>query len=434
MDHVRSTPRYAGGAIVLHWLTAAAFAFQVGLGWRMGVSHSPDTFSAFQLHKSIGITILLLTIARIGWRLAFAPPPPSAALRPIERQLANAVHMGFYGLLLVLPLSGWLIVSSGKVAVPTLLYTIIPWPHVPGLSGLSSAGRDAINAAASAAHVVMVWIALLAIALHVAGVLKHQFADRTTDLARMVPVSLRLLSSTAIAIVVTFAGLMVWGRGGYSAAAPHDVAAPLPAVSAPTPPAKVPASVVVPRPLPSETPVKQATTPGVAKPANWAVRMKASSIRFRTSWSQGPVEGGFEAWRARIRFDPDALATSSAAITIDMASVTASDSSQQAALPGDDWFAAATHPTAVWRATRFRHLGGDRYKADGTLTLRGVSKSLPLAFTLTIAGDVAKMAGTVTIDRTVFGIGQGEWSATTDVPAAVAVRIAITADRKTDTP
>ncbi|MBD8545150.1 YceI family protein [Sphingomonas sp. CFBP 8760] len=433
MDHVRGAPRYAGGAIVLHWLTAAAFAFQVGLGWRMGVSRGPDTFSAFQLHKSIGITILLLTIARIGWRLAYTPPP-SAALRPIERHLAKAIHRGFYGLLLALPLSGWLIVSSGKVAVPTLLYTIVPWPHVPGISGLSSAVRNAINAAASAAHVVMVWIALLAIALHVAGALKHQFADRTTDLARMVPVSPRLLGSAAIAIVVAFAGLMLWGRGGYPAEAPHDVTAPSPAVPTPTPPPGALASAAVPRPLPSETPVKQATMPGIAKPADWAVRMKASSIRFRTSWSQAPVEGGFDAWHAKIRFDPDALATSSAAITVYMASVTASVSSQQAALPGDDWFAAATHPTAVWRATRFRHLGGDRYKADGTLTLRGVSRPLPLGFTLTIAGDVAKMTGAVTIDRTVFGVGQGEWSATTDIPAAVAVRIAITADRVAGTP
>jgi len=99
-------------------------------------------------------------------------------------------------------------------------------------------------------------------------------------------------------------------------------------------------------------------------------------------------------------------------------------------LPGADWFSVAAHPTAAFKATRFRHLGGNRYEALGTLSLRGVSRPLKLPFTLTIAGDVATMTGTATIDRTVFGVGQGEWAATTDLPAAVSVTVAIKADRK----
>ena len=114
-----------------------------------------------------------------------------------------------------------------------------------------------------------------------------------------------------------------------------------------------------------------------------------------------------------------------------MASATTNNDDTQAELPGKDWFSAATHPTATFSATRFRHVSGNRYQASGTLSLRGVSRPLSLSFTLTISGDVATMTGSATIDRTVFGVGQGEWAGTTDLPAPVSVSVAIKADRKT---
>jgi len=160
------------------------------------------------------------------------------------------------------------------------------------------------------------------------------------------------------------------------------------------------------------------------------VRQSASSLGFHTAWSQGPVNGRFGKWKAAILFGPEALDTSSVNVTIDMASATTGVSDTESALPGTDWFSVAAHPTATFKASRFRHLSGNRYEASGTLSLRGISRPLKLPFTLSIAGDVATMTGTATIDRTVFGVGQGEWAATTDVPAAVTVTVAIKADRK----
>ena len=71
-----SRTRYTTVAIVIHWLIAAAIVFQIILGWRMGdgPKGSPTTFALFQLHKSIGITILLLSLARLAWRLFNKPP------------------------------------------------------------------------------------------------------------------------------------------------------------------------------------------------------------------------------------------------------------------------------------------------------------------------------------------------------------------------
>lgn len=427
--------RYSTGAITLHWLTAAAFAFQIGLGWRMDGPRSPETFAVFQLHKSVGITILLLTLIRIGWRLTHRPPPYPATLRQLDMALARTVHAAFYLLLLGLPLSGWLIVSSSKVAVPTFLYGTIPWPHVPGVAALSAAHKAAVNDIAARTHVILVWSALAAILLHVAGALKHQLLERGDYLARMTQLPRRLLTPAGILIVLAFVGLFAFARTVHLApiaiAQAQPAATPLPAPALP----HAPAASFAPAPTPAPTaPAPKAAdqtapAPVAAEPSPWTVRKTESSLRFHTAWSQGPVDGGFGSWQADIRFDPAALAQSTVRVTIDMASVTAGDSDQQSALPENDWFAVATHPTATWTSTAFRHLGGDRYRADGTLSLRGVSRPLPLSFTLRIDKDVATMRGTASIDRTAFGVGQGEWASTADLPALVSLVIEIRADR-----
>ena len=135
-------------------------------------------------------------------------------------------------------------------------------------------------------------------------------------------------------------------------------------------------------------------------------------------------------WRAKIKFDPAALATSSVSVTINTGSVTASDGQVQSALTGSDWFDTGAHSQATFSATSFSAKGRDRFVANGTLTLRGVSQPLLLPFTLKIDGDQAMMRGSAIIDRIKFGVGQADWKATTDVPANVNVSIWIKAKRK----
>lgn len=429
--------RYSAGAVALHWLTAAAIAFQIGLGWRMDGPRAPETFAVFQLHKSVGITILLLTLIRVAWRLRHRPPPYPATLRPLDIALARVVHAAFYLLLLGLPLSGWLIVSSSQVAVPTFLYGTIPWPHAPGVATLSAAHKAMVNDLAARTHVVLVWSALAAILLHVAGALKHQLLERGDYLARMTLLPRRPLTAAGLLIVLVFIGLFALGRTVHLAPiaiaqSPH---APAPAPVLPRAPVAAPAPLPAPTPTAPVQPATEQATPApvAAEPSVWIVRKAESQLRFHTAWSQGPVDGGFGSWRAEIRFDPAALPRSTVHVTIDMASVTAADSDQQSALPEADWFAVATHPTATWSSTKIRHLDGDRYRADGTLSLRGISRPLPLEFTLQIDKVVATMRGTASVDRTAFGVGQGEWASTADLPALVSLNVEIKADRAPST-
>ncbi|MEO8374640.1 MAG: YceI family protein [Sphingomonas bacterium] len=425
-----TNPRYSRVAMLLHWLIAACFAFQIGLGLRMDAPRGPQTFAVYQLHKSVGITILLLTLIRLAWRLTKPAPAFPATMSALEKRLANIVHAGFYILLIGLPLTGWLIVSTSKTAVPTFLYGVLPWPHVPGIPALAPSAKAFVNDLSGLGHESLVYIAYLLLALHIAGALKHQFVERGDDLARMLPAPRRMLGAAAVAVIAAFALILATGNlihlapialAGVSSAPAPTPAVEVPSQATPVAPPTAPAT-------PEATPTPEATHAAVAD--TWIVRPSASSLRFHTAWSQGPVDGRFGKWKAVVLFGPEALDSSSVEVTIDMASATTGVSDTESALPGTDWFSVATHPTATFKATRFRHLAGNRYEALGTLSLRGVSRSLKLPFTLSIADDVATVTGTATIDRTLFGVGQGEWAATTDVPAAVTVTVSIKADRK----
>lgn len=182
--------RYSSVAIMFHWVIATAIVGQVGLGWFMSdLPNGLRKFELFQLHKSVGITILLLSLGRLGWRLTHKPPPYAAGVRGWQRRLATAVHVGFYVMLIALPLTGWATVSASPYNLPTLLWDAVPWPHLPGLADLPPARKAPVSEALGETHEWLVRFTLALLALHVAGALKHQLVDRDGTLWRMLPVA-----------------------------------------------------------------------------------------------------------------------------------------------------------------------------------------------------------------------------------------------------
>ncbi|PXA88692.1 cytochrome B, partial [Caulobacter sp. D4A] len=171
--------RYSTVAIMLHWLIAAALIFQVILGWRADDGpKGATTFALFQLHKSIGITILVLSVARLIWKLTHKSPPAPAGQPTWEKIAAHAVHVGFYVIMIGLPLTGWIIVSTSRINIPTLLYGAIPWPHLPGLPELAESAKQAWNDFGHLGHGLLVKFTYLLLALHLGAVAKHQILDR----------------------------------------------------------------------------------------------------------------------------------------------------------------------------------------------------------------------------------------------------------------
>ena len=162
----------------------------------------------------------------------------------------------------------------------------------------------------------------------------------------------------------------------------------------------------------------------------WTVDKAASSIRFSSRFNGVAFSGVFRTWTADIRFDPANLAASSVSVSVDVASAATGDADRDQALPTGDFFDAARFPRASFVAHGFKALGGGRYRADGTLTLRGVSKPLALPFALAITGPRAHMTATLGVDRLAFGVGQNEWRKTDVIPAAVGLAIQVDAQRR----
>jgi cytochrome b561 len=169
--------RYGAVSIFLHWTIALLVVIQLCLGWYMNEvlpDHSPAKAPILSLHISVGLTILLLVLVRIGVRLTHPMLPLPAGLPPWERVLARSTHVLFYVWLLILPLSGWALESLGT---RPLAFWGLPWPHLPGVGLVfGSPAPRPVRHALSHFHVyIMIWIVLITLALHVAGALRHQF-------------------------------------------------------------------------------------------------------------------------------------------------------------------------------------------------------------------------------------------------------------------
>lgn len=172
--------RYTNGAIAIHWLTVLLVLAQLYIGFTFAdMPRGPERGELFTWHKTVGATILVLSLIRLAWRLGHKPPPFPAELPRWERIVAVWNHRAFYALLILLPLTGLAAVSAGRSGT-TALAGGIPLPLIPGLP-------DATGDAFGGAHEVLVFVTLALVALHAGAALKHQFVDRARVAGRMPP-------------------------------------------------------------------------------------------------------------------------------------------------------------------------------------------------------------------------------------------------------
>jgi cytochrome b561 len=184
--------RYSAVAISLHWTIAAAILAQLASGlWMVRAirlaSSRALAFDAYQWHKSLGLTVLLLSLLRLCWRLANPPPALPATMTAIERTAARTMHGSFYLLTLGMPLVGWAMVSASPLGLPTMVFGLVEWPHIAGLAGLGGG----VEATFKTAHRAMGYAFVGLLTLHLAAALKHHLIDRDDVLARMLPLARR---------------------------------------------------------------------------------------------------------------------------------------------------------------------------------------------------------------------------------------------------
>ncbi|HZF81433.1 MAG TPA: cytochrome b [Rubrivivax sp.] len=171
-----SVQRYTRTAVVFHWVLALALAISFGVGLYMaGLPFSPWRLKLYNWHKWAGVTILLLSLLRLAWRLAHRPPAEPVA-PAWQQKAARITHRAMYALFLLVPLIGW--AYSSAAGFPIVLFGVLPLPDfVPVDRALSEWIKPL--------HEITAWTLAGLVVLHVAASLKHHLIDRDGLLSRM---------------------------------------------------------------------------------------------------------------------------------------------------------------------------------------------------------------------------------------------------------
>jgi len=170
---------YTATAIALHWLVAALIvgAFTIGL-IAVELAVSPQKLKLYSWHKWIGVSIALLALVRIGWRLWHPAPALPSGMRRWEQHVATGTHVLLYVLLLAIPVTGWLMSSAS--GFPVVYFGVLP---LPDLVAKDKALADTLKLV----HYALNKTLLVLVVLHVAAALKHHVLDRDDVLTRMLP-------------------------------------------------------------------------------------------------------------------------------------------------------------------------------------------------------------------------------------------------------
>ena len=198
MSTAVTTTRYTKTAVILHWLIALCIGAMFVLGWFMtdlakelpkqnafnlfdlgmftwnvDEAISPRSFY-FNLHKSIGVSILALILVRILWRVTHKPPALLASYKAWERKLATGAHHLLYLLMLALPVSGLIMAIYSKYGVK--------WFGMPFIAGLDN---NPMRKVFESMHEIIGIVLLVILAVHVLGALKHKLVDKDDTMKRM---------------------------------------------------------------------------------------------------------------------------------------------------------------------------------------------------------------------------------------------------------
>lgn len=372
---------------ILHWVVAGMIVLQFILAnLAEGAAEANRALRQLVLlanHKSVGITILLLVIVRLLWR-RFAPPPALPQNIQTWQIVASRLsHWTLYGLLLLLPVSGWLMSSASAYSVSWFRLFQLPDLVAP---------NERLKEILVLVHETLAMMLLIVASVHILAALKHAFVDRDGVLARMTS---RL--GIVLGILVVVIGFWILAGGGS-----------LPGLSRAAFAQDGPAAVR-------------------STPPEWRIDYADSFVRFTGEQAGASFDGEWQDWSAVMRFDAGALDVSEFDVRIRTSAVETRDDDRDTTLVGPEWFDAANHPEARYRASSFEARSDGSFIADGRLMIKG--KRLPVTLRFTVEGKDKRriLMGTADLKRLAFGLGTGDWEDTTWIGDEVTVTVRVSA-------
>jgi cytochrome b561/polyisoprenoid-binding protein YceI len=350
---------YTATAKALHWIIAVLVIALLGLGLFMtrGTQSLQLKFELYQLHKSLGITVLALMILRVFWRLFALPPALPPHMPGRERVAAHGTHILLYTLLIAMPLSGWAMISAAlpPFNFPTVLYKTVAWPRLPFIEELTLERKKTVEPALKTMHSALGWALGALVVLHIAAALRHGLFLKDGVMLRMLPRFLKTSRSVTLPLVlmIAFAAL------SFPAAAQE-----------------------------------------------WAINKQKSKLTFEAEAAGQTVTGQFQQFEAEIRFNRDHLDLAEIAARIDINTLSTGQGQVDDALRAAEWFDMQTYPSAGFRATAVKPgKGAGSYVMEGELAIKGRTQPVTVPFTMTVDQGEATVTGEATVNRQAFGLG-----------------------------
>ena len=355
----KSTPRFHGFAISLHWLMALLITGLLILGNYMVSLDESDSlrFVLTQWHKSFGIIVLLLFVIRLMWRLTHRPPALPGNLKPWEVRAAGLTQALLYVLICLIPLSGWLMVSVSPLDLPTLLFNGVHWPHLALFDGVSD--KAAVTDIFADIHAIAGNLIIFLLVLHIGAALRHHFVLKDGVMSLMSPkhsdgrwVKGAIPLSIAILLIVT--GLIAYGNSG-----------------------------------------GQSISTGAT----------SSRVSFEFELQNDINQGSFTDATVELFIDGTDDNSSSLTAMVNTASVSTGNSQIESTLTGDDWFHVEQFPQAFFQSHNLKSLEDGGFMVTGDLKIR--DKSQTVSFLLELKQQEGKKIafGGFDIDRRGFELG-----------------------------
>ena len=393
---MQENKRYTSVAISLHWLIAFFLIGLLAMGKYM--THLDETdplrFTLTQWHKSFGITVFFLAVVRVLWRFTHRPPALPVNTPHFQSAASHATHLLMYLLMVVIPVSGWVFVSVSPLNLETVLYGVVPWPHISFLSSIPE--KEALSVQAGQLHMWLANTLLLLILLHVCAALFHQLVQRDRLLSRMWVSDghrdARDLNHGIVAgfLLIFAGGLFLYDSTNQAESVNEDV------VSANDSGVSGAGESVTD----SSSAASSANSNAVSGTASVPAQVGFTAIQ-----SSAPLIGKFTEVSVDLFIDEANPERSTLSATVATASVSSGDSQLDGTMVTSGWFASDEFPEATFLSSTFEQIDNSSYRVTGDMTIKGTTREVE--FVLLLEAGVGR--GEFSIDRVDYGVGdQGQ--------------------------
>ncbi|ASJ72723.1 cytochrome b/b6 domain-containing protein [Granulosicoccus antarcticus] len=351
--------RYGDIAVIFHWAIALLIIGLLIIGKYMTSleENDPVRFVLTQWHKSFGITVLILSVLRLLWRFTHKPPTELPSIPTWQSRVASLVHGLLYVLMFALPITGWIMVSASPLNLDTVLFNVIPWPHLPPFATLEN--RADIAHSFHDYHEIAGTVLIVILLAHIGAALKHHFVDKDVTLTRMLPASgsrsfKRKLGALLFFVAAGTAGLSFYANSGNQAA---------------------------------------------------LLAAGDSEVSFIANVTGEPTPGIFSDTAVEALIDEANPSASTLVARVQTASLSSDNMQVAGSLPNTEWFDVQNYPEALFESSSVALSDDGSLQVTGNLTIKETTIEVSFPMTLSDEDGTRVARGEFSIDRREFSIG-----------------------------